>query len=103
MKCELCFNELCQTPHILTTDISNAVLSLILNGKPFKPNFRQRLYLKSYVSLYQAVSAFGLKKSFDIAKEDYVGKYSMWGYDLTADQGSEEGQLHPIKNRKSSN
>ena len=21
----------------------------------------------------------------------------MWGYDLTADQGSEEGQLHPIK------
>ena len=46
--------------------------------------------------MYQAVSAFGLNKSFDIAKEDYNGGYCMWGYDLTADQGS-EGQLHPIK------
>ena len=47
--------------------------------------------------MYQAVSAFGLNKSFDIAKEEYNGGYCMWGYDLTADQGSEEGQLHPIK------
>ena len=46
--------------------------------------------------MYQAVSAFGLNKSFDITKEDYNGYY-MWGCNLTADQGSEEGQLHPIK------
>ena len=68
-----------------------------IHNRPFEPNFEQGLYLKSYLSLYQAVSAFGLNKSFDIAKEDYNGGYSMWGYDLTADQGSEEGQLHPIK------
>ena len=47
--------------------------------------------------MYQAVPAFGLNKSFDIAQEDYNGGYCMWGYDLTADQGSEEGQLHPVK------
>ena len=63
-----------------------------IHNSPFEPNFRQGLYLKSYLSLYQAVSAFGLSKAFDIVKEDYVV-----GYDLTADQCSEEGQLHPIK------
>ena len=68
-----------------------------IHNRPFEPNFEEGLYLKSYLSLYQAVSAFGLNKSFDIAKEDYNGGYCMWGYDLTADQGSEEGQLHPIK------
>ena len=68
-----------------------------IHNRPLEPNFRQRLYLKSYLSLYQAVSAFGLNKLFGIAKEDYVGGYCMWGYDLTADQGSEEAQLHPIK------
>ena len=68
-----------------------------IHNRPFEPNFEQGLYLKSYLSLYQAVSAFGLNKSFHIAKEDYNGGYCMWGYDLTAGQGSEEGQLHPIK------
>ena len=68
-----------------------------IHNRPFEPNFGQGLYLKSYLSLYQAVSAFGLNKSSDIAKEDYNGGYCIWGYDLTADQGSEEGQLHPIK------
>ena len=68
-----------------------------IHNRPFEPYFEQGLYLKSYLSLYQAVSAFGLNKSFAIAKEDYNGGYCMWGYDLTADQGSEEGQLHPIK------
>ena len=77
--------------------IYDAILSLTLKGRSLKPNIRQGLYMKSYLSLYQAVSAFGLNKSFDIAKEDYDGKKSMCGYDLTADQDSEEGQLHPIK------
>ena len=77
--------------------IDDAILSLTLKGRPFKPNFGQGLYLRSYLSLYQAVSAFGLNKSFDIAKKDYVCGYCMWGYDLTTDQSREESQLHPIK------
>jgi hypothetical protein len=27
----------------------------------------------------------------------YKAGYTLWGFDLTADQGSKEGQLHPIK------
>ena len=33
-----------------------------IHNRPFEPNFEQGLYLKSYLSLYQAVSAFGLNK-----------------------------------------
>ena len=62
-----------------------------IHNRPFEPDFRQELYLKSYLSLYQTVSAFGLNKPF----EGYVGGYCMLEYDLTADQGSEDGQLHP--------
>ena len=68
-----------------------------IHNRPFEPDFEHDLYLKSYMSLYQATAALGLNKSFDIAKEDYPHGYCMWGYDLTADQGSEGGQLHPIK------
>ena len=68
-----------------------------IHNRPFEPDFEHGLYLKSYMSLYQATAALGLNKSFDITKEDYPRGYCMWGYDLTADQGSEGGQLHPIK------
>ena len=66
-------------------------------NRPFEPNFADKLYLRSYLSLHQAVSSFGHDKSFNISKKDYIGGYCLWGYDLTPDQGSEEGQLHPIK------
>lgn len=68
-----------------------------VHNRPFEPNFEAGLYLKSYLSMYQAVSAVGQNKSFDVSKEEYANGYCMWGYDLTPDQGSEEGQLHPIK------
>ena len=48
-----------------------------IHNRHFEPNFGQGLYLKSYLSLYQAVSAFDLNKSFDKAKEDYNGGYCM--------------------------
>lgn len=49
------------------------------------------------MSLYQALSSLGQNKAIDISKEDFIGGYCLWGYDLTPDQGSEEIQLHPIK------
>ena len=68
-----------------------------VHNRPFEPNFEQKLYLKSYLSMHQAVSALAQNKSFNITKEEYAKGYCLWGYDLTPDQGSEEGQLHPIK------
>ena len=53
--------------------------------------------------MYQAVTAFRLNKSSDIAKEDYIGGYCIWGYDSTADQGSvQRMSTSSYKNWKSS-
>lgn len=66
-------------------------------NRPFEPNFTEGVYLKSYLSLHQALGSLGLNKSFDITKEDFIGGFCLWGFDLTPDQGSEETQMHPIK------
>jgi hypothetical protein len=68
-----------------------------IHNRPFEPDFENNLYLQSYMSMYQTVSALGLNKSFDISKHDYANGYCIWGYDLTPDQGSEGGHLHPIR------
>ena len=68
-----------------------------IHGKPFEPDFTNGLTLRSYLSLFNATKSIGADKSFGITKEEYDAGFALWGFDLTADQGSEEGQLHPIK------
>lgn len=68
-----------------------------IHNKPFQPNFTTGECLRSYMSLYQATGALGLNRSIGLSMDEYKQGYSLWGFDLTADQGCEEGQLHPIK------
>ena len=68
-----------------------------IHNKPFQPDFENGHFLRSYMSLYQATGALGQNRSMGIMLSDYKAGYTLWGFDLTADQGSEEGQLHPIK------
>ena len=68
-----------------------------IHNKAFQPNFETGEVLRSYMSLYQATGALGLNRSFGLSMNDYRNGYTLWGLDLTADQGCEEGQLHPIK------
>jgi len=49
------------------------------------------------MSLFQATGALGLNRSMGISYKDYGKGYTLWGYDLSADQGCEEGQPHPIR------
>ncbi|KAL4236218.1 hypothetical protein ACF0H5_004605 [Mactra antiquata] len=49
------------------------------------------------MSLYQATDSLGLDRSMGISLNDYRNGYPLWGVDLTADQGAEEGQLYPIR------
>ena len=77
-------------------------LEVSLDGKtqhnnPFNPNFATGQCLRSYMSLFQAMGSLGMNRSMGLTLEDYKAGYTLWGIDLTADQGSEEGQLHPIK------
>ncbi|XP_045183462.2 uncharacterized protein F54H12.2-like [Mercenaria mercenaria] len=68
-----------------------------IHNKPYTPDFDNGEYLRSYMSLYQATGALGVNRSIDLSMGEYKQGYTLWGFDLTADQGSEEGQLHPIK------
>jgi hypothetical protein len=77
-------------------------LEVSLDGKtqhnnPFNPDFAAGQCLRSYMSLFQATGSLGMNRSMGLTLEAYKAGYTLWGIDLTADQGSEEGQLHPIK------
>lgn len=66
-------------------------------GRPFEPNFADNLYMRSYKSLYQALSSQGQVDNCNIDYKAFKDGYCFWGFDLTPDQGADEGHLHPIK------
>lgn len=68
-----------------------------IHNKAFQPDFENGECMRSYMSLYQATGALGQNRSMGITLTEYKNGYTLWGFDLTADQGCEEGQLHPIK------
>ena len=68
-----------------------------IHNKPFEPDFATGECLTSYMSLFQATGALGRDRSMGITYDEYKNGYTLWALDLTADQGSEECHLHPIK------
>ena len=66
-------------------------------GRPFEPNFRDDQYLRSYMSLYQALSSQNQVQNCNISFQDYKDGYCFWGFDLTPDQGADQSHLHPLK------
>ncbi|MEW8546194.1 MAG: hypothetical protein AB2693_21965 [Candidatus Thiodiazotropha sp.] len=66
-------------------------------GKAFEPKFDMNQYLRSYMSLYQALGSQNQLQTCNIDYDDYKGGYCFWGYDLTPDQGADQSHLHPIK------
>ena len=66
-------------------------------GRPSEPNFNDDLYLRSYMSLYQALSSQNQVQNCNISLQDYKDGYCLWGFDLTPDQGADQNHLHPLK------
>ena len=64
-------------------------------GKLFEPKFESNNYLRSYMSIYQALG--NQLQNCNIDYKDYKSGYCFWGCDLTPDQGADQGHLHPIK------
>ena len=65
--------------------------------KLFEPKFGANQYLRSYLSLYQALASQNQVQNCNIDYEDYKGGHCFWGYDLTPDQAADQSHLHPIK------
>ena len=66
-------------------------------GKFFEPNFDDDLYLRSYLSLFQALNSPTQMQNCNIDIEDYKSGYCLWGFDFTPDQGADQGHLHPMR------
>ena len=58
--------------------------------KPYKPNFADNLYCRSYVGLFQTLGKFGLDEGALISREEYAEGYTLYGFDLTPDCGGED-------------
>ena len=67
--------------------------------KPFEPRFGSGQYLRSFLSVYQALASQNQVQNCNIDYEDYKGDYCFcfWGYDLTPVQAAGQSHLHPIK------
>ena len=70
---------------------------LNIYGRPFEPNFRDDQYLRSYMSLYQALRSQNEVQNCNISFQDYKDGYCFWGFDLTPDQGADQSHLLPLQ------
>ncbi|XP_061193215.1 uncharacterized protein F54H12.2-like [Saccostrea echinata] len=77
-------------------------LDVSINGETmstrcFEPNFNEDLYLRSYLSLYQALGKLGEDWAPDITLEEYKNGYTLWGWDFTKDQEAQSDKFHIIE------
>ncbi|XP_061195225.1 uncharacterized protein F54H12.2-like [Saccostrea echinata] len=77
-------------------------LDFSINGETmstrcFEPNFNEDLYLRSYLSLYQALGKLGEDWAPDITIEEYKNGYTFWGWDFTKDQEAQSDKFHIIE------
>lgn len=83
--------------HFNLSKLEVSVDGRTIQNKPFQPNFQTGECLRSYASLFQAMGSLGQNQSMGLTMDQYKNGYTLWGFDLTADQGSEGSHLHPIK------
>ncbi|XP_061190598.1 uncharacterized protein F54H12.2-like [Saccostrea echinata] len=69
----------------------------IMSTRCFEPNFNEDLYLRSYLSLYQALGKLGEDWTPDITLEEYKNGYTLWGWDFTKDQEAQSDKFHIIE------
>ncbi|XP_062584619.1 uncharacterized protein F54H12.2-like [Saccostrea cucullata] len=77
-------------------------LDVSINGETmstrcFEPHFNEDLYLRSYLSLYQALGKLGEDWAPDITLEEYKSGYTLWGWDFTKDQEAQSDKFHIIE------
>ena len=64
-------------------------------GNPLNPNSNQTIISDL---ICPSIKLFGNQLQIcNIDYKDYKAGYCFWGYDLTPDQGADQGHLHPIK------
>ncbi|KAF8789562.1 hypothetical protein HNY73_007492 [Argiope bruennichi] len=71
--------------------------SKMIPSKPFKPNFANNLYARSYLSLFTDLNRFHNSQNINISYEEYPKGYTLYAIDLTPDMAA--GETHMSINR----
>ena len=65
-------------------------VSLYMDGvqfpsKPYKPDFNNKLYARSYLSVFSGTGMINRDQGNGISYSDYANGFSLWGFDLSPD------------------
>ena len=84
--------------HFNCTKVEISLNGETQNTRPFEPDFANNSYLRSYLSLYQALGRIGEDWAPDIGQKEYGEGFTLWGYDFTPDQNAQSFEkFHLIK------
>lgn len=77
-------------------------LALHVNGeqvpaKPLQPNFEDRQYVRSYLSLFSGTGMLHQDVGNGISYNDYPQGYTLYAFDLTPDLGEEEAHFNVVR------
>ncbi len=65
-------------------------------GRPFTPDFENKLVKREYVALYQTLDLYNVDDSRNITYDDFLDGYTLFGFNLTPD-ASVSGHAQPFK------
>ena len=83
--------------HFRVNKVDVSINGESLGTRPLEPDFENNLYLKSYLSLYQGLGRLGEDWAPSVTIDNYRRGYTLWCFDLTADQDNDQSKLHWIK------
>ena len=83
--------------HFNTNKVDVSINGESLGTRPLEPDFENNLYLRSYLSMYQGLGRLGEDWSPAVTFISYRKGYTLWCFDLTADQDNDQSKMHWIK------
>jgi len=77
-------------------------MALTLDGHlkpniPLTPNFTDRHYLESYMSLFTATGKYNVDEAINITRQEYPNGYCIYGFDLSSDQSADAAYFDGVK------
>ena len=70
-------------------DLSQISVTIDNQDVPYSPlnvNFKENGYIRAYYNLFAGINRAGLDWGNDITKEDFVGGYALFSFDLSPDK-----------------
>jgi hypothetical protein len=70
-------------------DLSQISVTVDNHDVPYSPlnlNLKENTYIRAYYNLFSGINRAGLDWGNEITKEDFIGGYGLYSFDLTPDK-----------------